>query len=142
MNVASKVGAYGATADPARARPRRGAASDFGLEAGTTRAGGERAAATPSAPARSAHAQRSAAQLALLEAQAQASPALERVPVALRARAAAFVPASRSATLDAATSTLDRLRDRRETRPAGAPPSDAERQNATAAYRRTIELPR
>jgi hypothetical protein len=144
MNVAGKIGAPGAPADAARARARRDPAPGFRLDPGATRSGEARnaSAATPVPP--SPHAQRSAAQLALLEAQAQASPALERLPAALRARAAAAFP-GRSGSSDlsaAAASALDRLRDRREMRPGAAPPSDAELRKGAAAYQRTIELSR
>ena len=110
MDAASKLGAaragYASPREIARARARNGARFDLGAPGAT------HSAATPPAapePPRSAHATRIAAQIVLLEAQAVAVPAFERLPAALRARA----PHPTDAETDfeaSAEALLDRLR--------------------------------
>jgi hypothetical protein len=88
MDAASKLGAaragYASPREIARARARNGARFDLASSSAT-----QSPAKAPAAsePPRSTHATRSAAQIVLLEAQAVAIPAFERLPAALRARA-------------------------------------------------------
>jgi hypothetical protein len=118
MDAAGKLGAarvaYGSAPEIARARVRTEAR--FGVvPASVARSGEARGGAAAPEKPRSAHAERSAAQNLLLQAQAQATPALERLPAALRARVAgAHLPTERESSSDvAAEAALDRLRDGR-----------------------------
>jgi hypothetical protein len=116
MDAAGKLGAarvaYGSAPEIARARVR--AEARFGVAPANVARGGETRSGTaaPEKP-RSAHAERSAAQNLLLQAQEQATPALERLPTALRARVAgAHLPTERESAPDAAAeAVLNRLRD-------------------------------
>jgi hypothetical protein len=116
MDAAGKLGAarvaYGSAPEIARARVRT--ETRFGVApASAARSGGALGAAAAPEKPRSAHAERSAAQNLLLQAQAQATPALERLPAALRARVAgAHLPTEREGSSDAAAeAALNRLRD-------------------------------
>lgn len=151
MTAAGKLGGaelvYGSAPEIARARVRNG--PRFGVAASgvatATRTGKARTATAVPDKTRSAHAEQSAARSALLEAQAGATPALERMPAALRAGAvAAHLSAQGGTDFDAAAeAALNRLRDARpEQAPrSAAPPSEAEAQKATTAYQQAMELP-
>jgi hypothetical protein len=111
MDAAFKLGAaragYGSPREIARARARNEAR--FGIApAGPSSTGSARAAAPE--PPRSTHATRSAAQNVLLEAQAHAVPAAERLPAALRARTPHPTADAETDFAAAAEALLNRLR--------------------------------
>ena len=125
MDAASKLGAaragYASPREIARARARNGARFDL-ASPGPTQSSTTAPAA--SEPPRSTHATRSAAQIVLLEAQALAVPAFERLPAALRARA----PRPTDAETDfeaSAEALLDRLRTATSPAPQRASRPDA-----------------
>jgi hypothetical protein len=141
MDVAGKLNPakldYGSTPEIARAR----GGARFGVapsSAAVTAAAGkaQTGTAAPDMP-RSAHAEQSTAWNALLEAQAQATPALERMPTKLRPRAiTARWPENGETDFDAAAeAALNRLRDARPVhRPTDpAPLSEADGQEAATA---------
>jgi hypothetical protein len=147
MDAAGKLGAttvgYGSAPEIARARVRHEAR--FGIAPSSpaaARATEARTGGAASEKPRSAHAERTAARNALLDAQALATPAIERLPTALRAHAA-HRPAKSGTDFDAAAETaLNRLRDARPERrlSSPAPPSGAEAQKAATAYQQTREI--
>jgi hypothetical protein len=118
MDAASRLGAarvgYGSPHEIARARARNEAR--FGIAPANQPSAGN-ARPMPPEPPRSTHAMRSAAQNILLEAQAQAIAAFERLPAPLRAPAA-HTAADPEADFAAAEDMLNRLRG------AASPPLD------------------
>jgi hypothetical protein len=148
MDAAAKLGAttvgYGSAPEIARARVRHKARFDIApaSAAAAARPNELRTGTAASEKPHSAHAQRSAARNALLDAQALATPAIERMPAALRVRAA-HLPSKSGSNFDTAAETaLNRLRDGRPERrpPSAGPSSGAEAQKAATAYQQTLEI--